>query len=50
MLAETVLELSKDSRRLQQMGRNARDYLVKYLDRRDRLNETLDLLVRLAGG
>ncbi|GAB4455256.1 MAG: glycosyltransferase family 4 protein [Anaerolineales bacterium] len=50
MLAETVLELSKDPQRLQQMGRNARDYLVKYLDRRDRLNETLDLLVWLAEG
>lgn len=50
MLAETVLELSKNPQRLQQMGRNARDYLVKYLDRRDRLNETLDLLVWLAEG
>jgi hypothetical protein len=26
------------------MGANAREYLVKNLDRRDKLNETLDLL------
>jgi glycosyltransferase involved in cell wall biosynthesis len=47
MLAEKILELSKDPQRLQQMGQNARDYLVQNLDRRDKLNETLDLLVRL---
>jgi glycosyltransferase involved in cell wall biosynthesis len=50
MLAEKILELSKDPQRLQQMGQNARDYLVQHLDRRDKLNETLDLLVRLAEG
>ncbi|MBI4760481.1 MAG: glycosyltransferase family 4 protein [Chloroflexota bacterium] len=50
MLAETILALSKDSQRLQQMGRNAREYLVKHLDRRDKLNETLALLVRLVDG
>ncbi|MHB8778737.1 MAG: glycosyltransferase family 4 protein [Anaerolineales bacterium] len=47
MLAEKILELSKDSKRVQQMGRNARDYLVKHLDRRDKLNETLELLMKL---
>ena len=47
MLAEKILELSKDSKRVQQMGRNARDYLVKHLDRRDKLNETLGLLEAL---
>ncbi len=50
MLAEKILELSKDPQRLQQMGQNAREYLVQHLDRRDKLNETLDLLVRLAEG
>lgn len=50
MLAETILALSKDPQRLQQMGRNAREYLVKHLDRRDKLNETLALLVRLVDG
>ncbi len=50
MLAETVLELSKNPQRLQQMGRSAREYLVRHLDRRDRLNETLNLLVWLAEG
>ena len=47
MLAEKILELSIDSKRVQQMGQNARDYLVKHLDRRDKLNETLELLKRL---
>lgn len=48
MLAEKILELSKDSKRVQQMGWNAREYLVKHLDRRDKLNETLGLLEALA--
>lgn len=47
LLSKTILELSKDSKRVQQMGLNARDYLVKHLDRRDKLNETLDLLTKL---
>jgi glycosyltransferase involved in cell wall biosynthesis len=47
LLAKTVLELSKDRRRLQQLGQNAREYLVSHLDRRDKLKETLDLLMKL---
>ena len=47
MLAKTVLELSKDPQRTHQMGRNARTYLVKHLNRHDRLNETLQLLKNL---
>ena len=47
LLAKTILELAKDPQRVQQMGQNARDYLVKHLDRRDKLNETLDLLINL---
>jgi hypothetical protein len=47
MLARIILELSQDPQRVQQMGLNARDYLVKHLDRRDKLNETLGLLTRL---
>jgi len=47
MLAKKILELSKDLQRVQQMGQNARDYLVKHLDRRDKLNETLELLMKL---
>jgi glycosyltransferase involved in cell wall biosynthesis len=50
MLAKTILELSNDPRRVRQFGLNARDYLVKHLDRRDKLNETLDLLTRLVNG
>jgi len=44
LLAQTIFELSKDSMRVQQMGQNAREYLVKHLDRRDKLNETLEFL------
>lgn len=47
-LAGTILALSKDPQRVQQMGKNARDYLVKHLDRRDKLAETLALLQTLA--
>ena len=50
LLAKTILELSKDAKRVQQMGQNARGYLVKHLDRRDKLNETLELLIRLVNG
>ena len=46
-LAKTILELSKDPKRVQQMGQSAREYLVKHLDRRDKLNETLELLTRM---
>jgi glycosyltransferase involved in cell wall biosynthesis len=46
-LAKTVLELSNDPERAKQMGRNAREYLVKHLDRRDRLDETLRFLQSL---
>jgi len=46
-LAETILDLSKNSDIVKQMGLNAREYLVKHLDRRDKLNETLGLLESL---
>ena len=46
-LAETILDFSKNMEIVQQMGHNARDYLVKHLDRRDKLNETLGLLETL---
>jgi glycosyltransferase involved in cell wall biosynthesis len=46
-LANTVLELSNDPERVQQMGKNAREYLVRHLDRRDRLDETLRFLQSL---
>ena len=47
LLAKTILELSKDHQHVKQMGMNARAYLVKHLDRRDRLDETLHLLESL---
>lgn len=47
LLAQKILELSNDPARVRQMGANARAYLVKHLDRRDKLNETLVLLEKL---
>jgi glycosyltransferase involved in cell wall biosynthesis len=47
LLAKTILELSRDPQRVKQMGENARDYLVKNLNRHDKLAETLQLLERL---
>ncbi len=44
MLAKTVLELANNPQRAKQMGENARAYLVRYLDRRDKLDETMNLL------
>lgn len=41
LLAKTILELSRDPQRVQQLARNAREYLVKNLDRREKLAETL---------
>ena len=46
-LADTILDLSKNMDIVKQMGQNAREYLVKHLDRRDKLNETLALLEKL---
>jgi glycosyltransferase involved in cell wall biosynthesis len=47
LLAKTILELSKDPARVKKMGKNARAYLVKNLDRRDKMQETLQLLTSL---
>lgn len=47
-LAKTILEMANDPARVQKMGASAREYLVKNLDRRDKLDETLKLLKSLA--
>jgi len=47
LLAQKIFKLSKDPARVKQMGANARAYLVKHLDRRDKLNETLALLEKV---
>lgn len=47
MLAQKILELSQNPLQVQTMGKNAREYLVKNLDRRDKLDETLGLLKSL---
>jgi len=46
-LAQVVLDLSCNQDRVEEMGRNARLYLVKNLDRRDKLAETLNLFEKL---
>lgn len=48
MLAQKILELSQNPALVKEMGANAREYLVENLDRRDKLNETLILLEKLA--
>jgi len=48
MLAATVFELAGDPERVKKMGQNARAYLVRHLDRRDKLEDTLELLLRIA--
>ena len=47
LLAKTILELSQDPARLRQLACNAREYLVKNLDRRDKMNETLEFMLKL---
>jgi glycosyltransferase involved in cell wall biosynthesis len=47
MLAQKILELSQNPAQVKAMGVNAREYLVKNLDRRDKLDETLNLLKSL---
>jgi glycosyltransferase involved in cell wall biosynthesis len=47
LLAKTILELSKDPQRVKQLGENARAYLVRHLDRRAKMGETLQLLISL---
>lgn len=47
MLAQKILELSQNPAQVKEMGASAREYLVKKLDRRDKLNETLNLLKSL---
>lgn len=46
-LAQVILEMSKDPQHVKQMGLNGREYLVRNLDRRQKLAETLQLLESL---
>ncbi|MBV6393869.1 MAG: hypothetical protein KPEEDBHJ_03113 [Anaerolineales bacterium] len=48
ILAQKILELSQNPALVKEMGANAREYLVENLERRDKLNETLILLEKLA--
>ena len=47
LLAKTILDLSNDPQRVRQIGENARAYLLQNLNRRDKLDETLRLLLTL---
>ena len=47
MLAQKILGLARNPEQVKEMGANAREYLVKNLDRRDKLSETLGLLEKL---
>lgn len=47
-LEQVIRELADDPARLRQMGRRAREYLVKNFDRRAKLAETLELFQRVA--
>ncbi len=46
-LADILNELSTDPARVTQMGKNARNYLVNHLDRRDKMAETIRLFEQL---
>lgn len=46
-LATTILELAHNPQKLNEMGSNARKYLLAHLDRREKLKETLNLLDKL---
>jgi glycosyltransferase involved in cell wall biosynthesis len=41
LLAKAILELSRDPQRVERLAHNAREYLVKHLNRRDKMAETL---------
>jgi glycosyltransferase involved in cell wall biosynthesis len=47
-LANAVLELERDRPRAQQMGRNARDYVVRHFNRHDQAAQFVNLLDRLS--
>ena len=47
LLAETILNLSKNPDLVRKMAADARAYLVEHLDRRDKLDETLAMLTEL---
>ena len=46
-LAQVMRELANDPARVRRMGKEARDYLVRNFDRRDKLSETLELFQRI---
>lgn len=46
-LAKVLVELSQRPDQLANMGKAARDYIIKYLDRREKMAETMDLMLHL---
>jgi glycosyltransferase involved in cell wall biosynthesis len=47
-LAETILELSQNPTMLAQMGKAAREYMLKHMDRKDKMAKTMDLMLNMA--
>jgi len=46
-LAEKILELSLNPTMLAQMGKAAREYMLKHMDRKDKMAETMDLMLKM---
>ncbi len=46
-LAETILELSQNPTLLARKGKAAREYMLKHMDRKDKMAETMDLMVKI---
>lgn len=46
-LAETILELYQNPTLLTQMGKAAREYMLKHMDRKDKMADTMDLMVKM---
>jgi glycosyltransferase involved in cell wall biosynthesis len=46
-LVETILELSQNPTMLAQMGKAAREYMLKHMDRKDKMAKTMDLMLNM---
>jgi glycosyltransferase involved in cell wall biosynthesis len=46
-LAETILDLSQNPTLLTQMGIAAREYMLKHMDRKDKMADTMDLMLKM---
>jgi glycosyltransferase involved in cell wall biosynthesis len=46
-LAETILELSQNPTMLAQMGKAAREYMLRHMDRKNKMTDTMDLMLKI---